>query len=185
MLAHHSATTLSASLTRGHVVSDVATSLVRTGIQINTIIPLNRYPSYSTWQSLIPISVPVVKLRSPPIVAYSTALSLLSPRNFYSFSLQQFPSICLIYSLLTYLHYLRTYLFSIVGSPRGREVACSASDLQGLNFESCVCRAVSSHSCHHPQEVLLAQFRRYVHKNGLKPDSFHFSLIYPLTVVSR
>ena len=60
---------------------------------------------------------------------------------------------------------------SIMGSLRDREVACSASDLQGLNFESCVWRAVSSH---HPQEVLLAQFSLYVHKSGLKPDSFHF-----------
>ena len=32
----------------------------------------------------------------------------------------------------------------IVGSLRDREVAFSASDLQGLNFESCVWRAVSS-----------------------------------------
>ena len=48
----------------------------------------------------------------------------------------------------------------------------------------------------HPQEVLLAQFSLYVHKGGLKPDSFHFTyhvlliciksmfhyeLIYPVT----
>ena len=63
---------------------------------------------------------------------------------------------------------------SIVGSLRDREVACSASDRQGSNFESCVWRTVSSQSCHHPQEVLLAQFSLYVHKGGLKPDSFHF-----------
>ena len=62
---------------------------------------------------------------------------------------------------------------SIVGSLRDREVACSASDRQGSNFESCVWRTVSSHSSHHPQEVLLAQFSVYVHKGGLKPDSFH------------
>ena len=60
---------------------------------------------------------------------------------------------------------------SFVGSLRDREVACSASDRQGSNFESCVWRTVSSH---HPQEVLLAQFSLYVHKGGLKPDSFHF-----------
>ena len=30
------------------------------------------------------------------------------------------------------------------------------------------------HSSHHPQKVLLAQFSLYVHKGGLKPDSFHF-----------
>ena len=60
---------------------------------------------------------------------------------------------------------------SIVGSLRDREVACSASDRQGSNFESCVWRTVSSQSSHHPQEVLLAQFSLYVHKGGLKPDS--------------
>ena len=63
---------------------------------------------------------------------------------------------------------------SIVGSLRDREVACSASDRQGSNFESCVWRTVLSQSSHHPQEVLLAQFSLYVHKGGLKPDSFHF-----------
>ena len=62
-------------------------------------------------------------------------------------------------------------------SSRDREVACSASDLKSLNFESCVWRAVSSHSSHHPQEVFLTQFSLYVHKSGINPDSFHF--IYP------
>ena len=66
---------------------------------------------------------------------------------------------------------------SIVGSLRDREVACSASDRQGSNFESCVWRTVSSQSSHHLQEVLLAQFSLYVHKGGLKPDSFHFLFI--------
>ena len=61
---------------------------------------------------------------------------------------------------------------SIAGSLRDREVASSASDRQGSNFESCVWRTVSSQSSHHPQEVLLAQFSLYVHKGGLKPDSF-------------
>ena len=64
---------------------------------------------------------------------------------------------------------------SIVGSLCDREVACSASDSQGSNFESCVWRTVSSQSSHHPQEVFLAQFSLYVHKGGLKPDSFHFA----------
>ena len=65
---------------------------------------------------------------------------------------------------------------SIVGSLRDQEVACSASDRQGSNFESCVWRTVSSHSSRHPQEVFLAQFSLYVHKGGLKPDSFHLHL---------
>ena len=69
---------------------------------------------------------------------------------------------------------------SIVGSLRDHEVACSASDRQGSNFESCVWRTVSSQSSHHPQEVLLAQFSLYVHKGGLKPDSFHFLQWYLL-----
>ena len=58
---------------------------------------------------------------------------------------------------------------SIVGGIRDREVAYSASDLQ--NFGSSVWRALSSH---HPQEVVLARFSLYVHKSGLKPDSFNF-----------
>ena len=62
---------------------------------------------------------------------------------------------------------------SIVGSLCDREVACSASDRQGSNFKSCVWRTVLSQSSHHPQEALLAQFSLYVHKGGLKPDSFH------------
>ena len=60
--------------------------------------------------------------------------------------------------------------------------SCSASDRQGSNFESCVWRTVSSQSSHHPQEVLLAQFSLYVHKGGLKPDSFHFFLHQIVTV---
>ena len=63
---------------------------------------------------------------------------------------------------------------SIVGSLRDREVACSASDRRGSNFESCVWRTVSSQSSHHPQEVLLAQFSLYVHKGGL----IHFISFY-------
>ena len=73
---------------------------------------------------------------------------------------------------------------SIVGSLCDREVACSASDLQGLNFEFCVWRAVSSHSSHHAQEVLLAQFSLYVHKSGLKPDSSHFISLNTSVVIS-
>ena len=42
---------------------------------------------------------------------------------------------------------------SIVGGLRDREVTFSAPDLQGLNFKSCVWRAVLSR---HPQEVFLA-----------------------------
>ena len=72
---------------------------------------------------------------------------------------------------------------SIVGSLRDREVACSASDRQGSNFESCVWRTVSSQSSHHPQEVLLAQFSLYVHKGGLKPDSFHLFVVSGRKVV--
>ena len=60
---------------------------------------------------------------------------------------------------------------------RDREVACSASDCQCFNVESFDWRTVSSHSSHHPREVLLAQFSLYVHKRGLKPHLFHF---YPI-----
>ena len=65
---------------------------------------------------------------------------------------------------------------SIVGGLRDWEVACSASDRQGSNFESCVWRTVSSQSSHHPQEVLLAQFSLYVHKGGLNPIHFIYNI---------
>ena len=71
---------------------------------------------------------------------------------------------------------------SIVGSLCDREVACSGSDRQGSNFESCAWRTVSSQSSHHPQEVLLAQFSLYVHKRGLKLDSFRMRLCVQHTV---
>ena len=68
-----------------------------------------------------------------------------------------------------------SWRFNIVGSLCG--VACSAYDRQGSNFESCVWKVVSSHSSHHPQEVVLAQFSPYVHKGGLKPLSFHLFIL--------
>ena len=74
-------------------------------------------------------------------------------------------------------------IVSIVGRLRDREVACSTSDRQGSNFESCVWRTVSSQSSHHPQKVLLAQFSLYVHKGGLKPDSF--DLVVSLCKISH
>ena len=74
---------------------------------------------------------------------------------------------------------------SIVRNLCDREVACAASDRKSLNFESCVWRTVSSsHSSHHPQEVL-AQFSLYVHKGGLKPDSFNFICLKVLVNNSR
>ena len=51
----------------------------------------------------------------------------------------------------------------------------------GFEFESRVWRAVSSHSSHHPQEVLLAQLSHRwpkTHIGGLKPPSFHSNFYY-------
>ena len=86
------------------------------------------------------------------------------------FENQRVLNVCLYIYLMGFKRRLK---LSIVGSLRDREVACSASDRQGANFESCVRRAVSFQSSHHPQEVLLAQFSLFVHKGGLKPDLFH------------
>ena len=44
-----------------------------------------------------------------------------------------------------------------MGNLRDREVTCSTSDRQGSNFKSCVWMAVSSHSSHNSQKVLLAR----------------------------
>ena len=85
-------------------------------------------------------------------------------------------------SFVSYQCHMSHMKVSIVGSLRDREVTCSASDRQGSNFEFCVWRTVSSLSSHHPQEVLLAQFSLYVHKGGLKPDSFHFHMSHMLYI---
>ena len=61
---------------------------------------------------------------------------------------------------------------------RDREVASSASDRHGSNFESSDWRAVSSHSSHHHQEVILAQFSLYVHKCELRTPFILFISIY-------
>ena len=55
-----------------------------------------------------------------------------------------------------------------------KDIGILNTDRQGSNFEFCAWRTVSSHSFHHSQEVILAQFSLYVHKGGIKPDLFHF-----------
>ena len=103
---------------------------------------------------------------------------VVSTAAFYAGVRGSVPGLCGLKETKLFLPHPRVKV-SIVGSLRDWEVACSASDRQGSNFESCVWRTVSSQSSHHPQEVLLAQFSLYVHKGGLKPDSFHFILRRP------
>ena len=75
---------------------------------------------------------------------------------------------------------LLSHKYSILwgASEKCREVSSSTLNRQGSNFKSCTCiwRAVSSHSSHHPQEVLLAKFSIYVHKGGIQFHSFYLSL---------
>ena len=64
-------------------------------------------------------------------------------------------------------------------SLRDPELSCSASDRQGSNFESFVWGTVSSHSYHHPREVLLAQLslcaQRWAKTSFI---SFSFAIFY-------
>ena len=92
---------------------------------------------------------------------------VVSTAAFYARVWGSFPGLGCLKETKMFLPHPRIKL-SIVGSLRDREVACSASDRQGANFESCIWRTVSSHSSHHSQEVLLAQFSLYVHKGDLK-----------------
>ena len=57
----------------------------------------------------------------------------------------------------------------------------SVLGLRPPGLESCIWRTVSSHLSHQPQGV--AQFSLYVHKGGLKLDSFHFLRHYSLVNV--
>ena len=76
-----------------------------------------------------------------------------------------------------------------MGSLRDRDVAYTASDRQGSHFESCIWRAVSSHSSHHSHEVLLAQFSLYVQKGDLTPPppfiSCHLAQYNPANTTHR
>ena len=60
--------------------------------------------------------------------------------------------------------------FNSVESLRDREVACSASDRQGSNNESCLEGSVISFILP-PSAGSSAQFSLYVHTRGLKPHS--------------
>ena len=68
--------------------------------------------------------------------------------------------------------------YSILCSLRDREVACSASNHQGSNFEFCLRRTVSSNLSYHPHKVHVDQFSLYVHTGGLKPHIFIQVLYY-------
>ena len=83
---------------------------------------------------------------------------MVSTAAFHARARGSVPGVCGLKETKLFLPHPRVKV-GIVGSLRDREVACSASDHQGSNFEACVS---------HPQEVLLAQFSLYVHKGGLK-----------------
>ena len=121
-----------------------------------------------------------ISLPSSPAIQHTSQVRggggprvVVSTAAFHARARGSVPDLCGMKETTMFLPHPRVKL-SIVGSLRDRELACSASDRQGPNFESCVWRTVSSHSSNHLQEVFLAQFSLYVHKNGLKPDSFHF-----------
>ena len=73
----------------------------------------------------------------------------------------------------------------IMGSICAREVACSDSDLHDSNFEFCVWRAVSSHSSHHFQEVLLAQLSLHGPKTSFISIYFLYICYLVFYVFSR
>ena len=119
----------------------------------------------------------VARMQCIPVLSYKLRGGgprvVISTAAFHARVWGSFPGLGGLKETKMFLPHPRVKL-SIVGSLRDREVACWTSDHQGSNFESCIWRTLSSHSSHHPQEVLLAQFSLYVHKGGLKPDSFHF-----------
>ena len=54
-----------------------------------------------------------------------------------------------------YFFHAHSLRFNIMRSIRDREVACSASDSHGPNFDSCIRSVVSYHSSHHRQDYKL------------------------------
>ena len=103
-----------------------------------------------------------------PRVSFFVDTKALKLFKFYSHILNNM-DMCMLLNLKMLVVYICTYLSSFLWQ----------MSLQWLFFLSgkylSVC-VKSSQSSHHPQEVLLAQFSLYVHKGGLKPDSFHLSV---------
>ena len=133
----------------------------------------NYYYNHSAYLLLLVFSVSAVTITATESSAFHLGFFAFAPATTAFQVRGSVPGLGSLKETKLFLPHPRVKV-SIVGSLRDREVACSASDRQGSNFESCVWRTVSSQSSHHPQEVLLAQFSLYVHKGGLKPDSFHF-----------
>ena len=82
---------------------------------------------------------------------------MVSTAAYHAIVRGSFPGLCGLKETKLFLPHPLGQL-SIVGWLRDREVACLTPDRQGSNLESCVWRTVSSHSSHHPREVLVAQF---------------------------
>ena len=116
----------------------------------------DKYASFSS-SSFLPPSPPYSSL--PPTLRFPPI-----PFSFYSSS--SFSTLSHYYLFIHHTPHLDIFilLFLLLLSP---------STLRPL---------VSSQSSHHPQEVLLAQFSLYVHKGGLKPDSFHFFVLFMLFI---
>ena len=133
---------------------------------------------YLCYGSTATINILVISVRGPPLYVRKggTLGVVVSTAAFHGRVRGSFPGLGGLKERTMFLPHPLVKL-SIVGSLRDREVACSASDFQGLNFESCASRAVSSHSSHHPQKILLAQISLYAHESGLKPDSSHLYVI--------
>ena len=105
-----------------------------------------------------------ISLPSSPAIQHTSQVRggggprvVVSTAAFHARARGSVPDLCGLIETKMFLPHSRVK-FSIVGSLRDRELACSVSDRQGSNFESCVWRTVSSHSSHHLQEVFLAQF---------------------------
>ena len=90
----------------------------------------------SLWKLIFNVDSPVRDLGGGPRVVVSTAAFHARVRG-------SVPGLGGLKETKMFLPHPRVKV-SIVGSLRDREVACSASDRQGSNFESCVWRTVSS-----------------------------------------
>ena len=93
-------------------------------------------------------------------------LVMLITAAFHARARSSFPNLGGLQETKMFLPYPQVKL-SIVRSLRDREVACSASDLQGL-----ISNSVSEGQCHLTHLTILAQFSLYVHKKWCKARFF-------------
>ena len=130
-----------------------------------------RLDGYSMAVQIMDLMVLIIILY---LLDHKTLLNILRYRSQY-----HFPARALVQWLKLPAWRVGDFRFVLRSGIQFKKIKCSSPDNSlkiwyiGLNFKSCVWRAVSSHSSHHPQDIGLVHFSLWLNKSGLRPYSFY------------